>query len=122
MIIHALGLPGDSRAAMALCKVTGDVDECSGVRGEAAEALSCFSSPKVRSAVCRCLLANLKDKNPEVRYFSVYSIGLLRCSSALNTLADSREDSARVESFGSIADEVQWAIEMISGGKAPRSL
>jgi HEAT repeat protein len=96
----------------ALCGIAKNSHEPPEIRAEAAEALSSFS--KAGAAACRCLAGNLTDKSPEVRYFSVYSIGMLRCTSASKALAQILDDPSYVDSYGTIADEVRWAIEQIS--------
>lgn len=110
--IHALGLFGDKRAERALSEVLGNVSEPSGLRGEAAEAISSLAS--IRKRTHSILLRGLEDDSAEVRFFCAFTLGIVGHDDDKSPLRPLLRDKATVKSFGSVAKEARSAIRCIT--------
>ena len=112
VLINSLGLIADRRAISALCRILDRRANDASVRAEAAEALSAF----VRDAdtICPFLISAMREPTPIVQFFAIFSIGTLRCKSALPLLQPLVFNTSIETPYGKLQDEVNWAISRIT--------
>jgi HEAT repeat protein len=108
--IGSLRIIADDRAVPVLLRTLANTHAPASVRAEAAEALGAFRRPDV----LRHLLKGARDRSPQVRFFSVFSLGRLGAVEALPILRKlAKHDSGRVRTFGSVRREAREAIARI---------
>jgi HEAT repeat protein len=109
---YALGNIGGKRATSELRRVLANHDEAPIVRGMAAEQLGWFNREAIPD-----LLAGLRDKTPEVRFWCAYAMGVMRVRSSLPTLRRlAASDYAKVRGWWTVKREANWAIKEIARG------
>lgn len=107
---HALGLIGDKRALDPLSYVLLDDNEPSVLRGEIAESLANLGD----SDATLSLIQSLRDKSPEVKFWSAYALGEIGNKSALPELEWVKEnDHSVLLGWGKISSEADDAIKNI---------
>jgi HEAT repeat protein len=107
---QSLGALGSPKAIRALRGVLTDQSQDPSLRGATAEALGASfafdSTPE--------LIVRLRDRSPEVRFWSAYALGFMRAESALPELERlSSGDDAEVPGWWSVSKEAAWAIAEI---------
>jgi HEAT repeat protein len=107
---YALGLIGDKKALDALLQALLNQNEAATVRGYAAEALAFLGDTR---AVIP-LIDSLRDRLPEVRFWSAYALGEIgdeRASADLKRLIAT--DEGILPGWGKISEEAANAVESI---------
>jgi len=107
---YALGNFDNPRASTALREVLANQSEQPAVRAMAAEHLV------YEKSAIPDLLAALRDRSREVRFWSAYALGEGRVQRALLPLRRLTSDRALVPGWWSVAREARWAIATIEGG------
>jgi len=90
------------------------------VRNHAIESLSEFRFPVVVDA----LLSTLEHGSASERFWSLYSLGTIRDTRAVEAISQCLHDQTQIPDFGTISAEAQWALREINGqaqGGRPRS-
>jgi HEAT repeat protein len=107
---QSLGDLGSPKAIRALRGVLTDRSQEPSLRGATAEALGgSFAFDSTAE-----LIAGLRDRSPEVRFWSAYALGFMRVESALPELERiSSGDDAEVPGWWSVSKEAVWAIAEI---------
>jgi len=104
------------RAVSRLIDLLKNADGSTPSRAHAAEALGVMRA----SEAIGSLMAALADPSPEVRYWSIYALGMLKTTDALGAIERTAESDDGVTGDGSrVADEARWAASQIRG-KKPR--
>jgi HEAT repeat protein len=118
---YVLGFLGDPEAAVPLAARLADGEESPEVRAYAAEALGHLLQGKAVLADSRtAIAAGLRDPDARVRFWCVFSagvLGLLEARPQLQRLADG--DGAVVEGWWSVSEEAQWALRVLAGEEDP---
>lgn len=110
----------DNREVLqALINIAGDAGENPAVRGQAFEGLGVQRSSQRHKSwrdIERVILAGLRDREVEVRFWACYAAGSLRMKSALPQLQELKEnDSALYPNWWRLSEEAADAIEWIFG-------
>lgn len=103
---YVLGAVGGDDAAQVLSDVLRDVETEATLRGQAAEALGNTGSVLAVTP----LIESASDLSPEVRYWSVFSLGKIGDSSAREVLRRAVNDEAVLPDGSSVADEARIAL------------
>jgi len=108
--LDALGMIGGRRAIRALTDVLKNELEDPAIRAKAAEGLgTCNAQNAVPD-----LIAALEDRQPEVRFWSAFALGILQSGAALPRLERlAIEDRASIPEWGSVASAAREATDMI---------
>lgn len=102
-----------------------DANSPTALRGIAAEGLGAFLSGNNRQSALRkqaedTLLKCLRDRSPTVRFWSAYSLGILRCTRATGQLKIiAKRDRATCAGWWRVCDEAADAILRIQGLPTP---
>jgi HEAT repeat protein len=81
------------------------------VRAHAAEALGVIGAPEATGS----LIAALSDASPEVRYWSVYALGMIQATAAIEAIQRIAQLDSGVTATGfRVADEAKWALTQIA--------
>jgi HEAT repeat protein len=108
---YALGWLQDSRAVDPLVQVLNSTHEDPRVRGLAAEALAQFKAPRIVDN----LIKALKDKAPEVRFWSAYALGQIGNRRALPELEYlAQNDHTYVANWWKVSEEASEAIHNLN--------
>jgi len=103
----------------ALLSLAGDAREYPAVRGQAFEGLGVQRSSqrhKLWRDIERVILAGLRDREVEIRFWACYAAGSLRMKSALPELqAITENDDAMYTNWWRVSEEAADAIEWIFG-------
>jgi len=102
------GYPGRCDALEALMGLL-QSDSDDAVRSHAIESLSVFRSPVVVDALLRVL----EHGSVSERFWSIYSLGMIRDPGAVEAVSKCLQDETEVPHFGTISAEAKWALEEI---------
>jgi HEAT repeat protein len=113
---YALGFLADQRALVPLIRTLEDGSEHSLVRAQAAEALGELAQTLRETRTkrpIRPLLAALRDRSPDVRFWACYALSGFRDRRALPALRKLIRDRAVVKGWWSVGREARWAIAVL---------
>ena len=111
---YALGFTGQPSSAPLLAERLADPAEDVEVRSHAAEALGhlCVRLPAVAR---RAILAGLKDRQPEVRFWSIFAGSFLRLSEVESDLKRLTRDHTKIPGWWTVSTEARWALLRLEG-------
>jgi hypothetical protein len=114
------------RVVLELLDIVADADLPVGVRAQAAEAvgdqLAFTKRSSLRRVASTCLIRQLSSPQPELRFWSAFSLGKLRAKQAKHRLRALITDDARLEGFWSVGEEASDALQRIDGRVPPTRL
>ncbi len=110
------------RAVVGLIEILADAELPPAVRAQAPEGIAAHMPPKhsrlARSATYGLLRA-LGDPAPEVRFWSVFGLGLLGRREAKHPLRVLLDDTAMVKGWWTVGDEASDMLDYLEGRLAP---
>ncbi|OGX05565.1 MAG: hypothetical protein A3G87_00345 [Omnitrophica bacterium RIFCSPLOWO2_12_FULL_50_11] len=118
-------LPWDYRLHRGFIEVLKNSEDSPMVRAQVAETLGSLYRFSQRSSrfyteAVSVLIESLRDKSPEVRFWSAYALGSMRERRALPKLRKlAQSDKAICPGWWAIKDEAKAAIQVIRGGEWP---
>jgi hypothetical protein len=119
---YVLGFAGSDDAAAVLARRLGDPDEKAMVRAYAAEALGHLLQLRpVVADVRLAVLAGLRDRQEDVRFWSAFAAASLDLQETRRELEQLRKDTTPVAGWWTVAQEAQWALRCLDGEENPPS-
>jgi HEAT repeat protein len=117
---YVLGFSGAHDVADALARRLADTEESTVVRAHAAEALGhLLQYQPVLAEIRLAIGGGLRDREPEVRFWSAFAAGVLDLQESRPQLESLRDDETAIEGWWSVGEEADWALRCLDGEEDP---